>query len=82
MAVLCEDRLILLSLGFKRLNMAAGCIVSVWTQNEPAIRKWNNLLDYEIIKFQSFLNVHESVQSDMILKVTNKMQLYRLIYYS
>ena len=27
-------------------------------------------------------DVHESVHRDMIMKVTNKMQLYRLIYYS
>jgi len=28
------------------------------------------------------LEVHESVHRDIIVKVTNKMQLYRLIYYS
>jgi hypothetical protein len=28
-----------------------------------------------------FLDVHESVHRDTIIKVTNKMQLYRLIYY-
>jgi hypothetical protein len=28
------------------------------------------------------LDVHESVHRDTIMKVTNKMQLYRLIYYS
>ena len=28
------------------------------------------------------LDVHESVRRDTIIKVTNKMQLYRLIYYS
>ena len=28
------------------------------------------------------LEVHESVHRDTIVKVTNKMQLYRLIYYS
>jgi hypothetical protein len=28
------------------------------------------------------LDVHESVHHDTIMKVTNKMQLYRLIYYS
>jgi len=27
-------------------------------------------------------DVHESVHRDIIMKVTNKMQLYRLIYYS
>ena len=27
-------------------------------------------------------DVHESVHRDTIMKVTNKMQLYRLIYYS
>jgi len=27
-------------------------------------------------------DVHESVYRDTIMKVTNKMQLYRLIYYS
>jgi len=27
-------------------------------------------------------DVHESVHRDAIMKVTNKMQLYRLIYYS
>jgi len=26
--------------------------------------------------------IHESVYRDTIMKVTNKMQLYRLIYYS
>jgi hypothetical protein len=82
MVVVWEDPLIRLSLGFKRLKMAAGCIVSLCIQNELPIRKWNDLIDYEIIEFYSFLDVHESVQSDMILKVTNKMQLYRLIYYS
>jgi hypothetical protein len=28
------------------------------------------------------LDVHESVHRDTIMKITNKMQLYRLIYYS
>jgi len=28
------------------------------------------------------LDIHESVHRDTIMKVTNKMQLYRLIYYS
>jgi hypothetical protein len=28
------------------------------------------------------LDDHESVRRDTIMKVTNKMQLYRLIYYS
>jgi len=28
------------------------------------------------------LDVHESVHRDTIMKVTNKMQLYRLIYFS
>ena len=28
------------------------------------------------------VDVHESVHRDMIMKVANKMQLYRLIYYS
>jgi len=27
-------------------------------------------------------DVHESVHRDIIVKITNKMQLYRLIYYS
>ena len=27
-------------------------------------------------------DVHESLHCDMIMKLTNKMQLYRLIYYS
>jgi len=27
-------------------------------------------------------DAHESVRRDIIMKVTNKMQLYRLIYYS
>jgi len=27
-------------------------------------------------------DVHESVHRDIIMKATNKMQLYRLIYYS
>jgi len=27
------------------------------------------------------LDVHESVHRDIIMKITNKMQLYRLIYY-
>jgi hypothetical protein len=27
-------------------------------------------------------DVHESVHRDMIMKITKKMQLYRLIYYS
>ena len=27
-------------------------------------------------------DIHESVHRDKIIKVTNKMQLYRLIYYS
>jgi len=29
-----------------------------------------------------FLDLHESVHRDIIMKVTNKMQLYRIIYYS
>jgi hypothetical protein len=28
------------------------------------------------------IDVHESVHRDIIMKVTNKMQLYRLAYYS
>jgi hypothetical protein len=28
------------------------------------------------------LDVHDSVHPNTIMKVTNKMQLYRLIYYS
>jgi len=35
--------------------------------------------------FQSvheIFDLHESVHRDIIMKVTNKMQLYRLIYYS
>jgi len=28
------------------------------------------------------LDVHESVHRNIIVKITNKMQLYRLIYYS
>ena len=37
-----------------------------------------------IIQFVGRLlfDVHESVHRDAIMKVTNKMQLYRLIYYS
>jgi hypothetical protein len=30
----------------------------------------------------NYLDVHESVHRDTVLKLTNKMQLYRLIYYS
>jgi hypothetical protein len=29
-----------------------------------------------------FVDAHESVHRDTIIKVTNKMQLYRLVYYS
>jgi hypothetical protein len=29
-----------------------------------------------------WLDVHKSMHHDTIMKVTNKMQLYRLIYYS
>jgi len=32
--------------------------------------------------YEHGLEVHESVHHDMIMKVTNKMQLYRLIYHS
>jgi hypothetical protein len=35
-----------------------------------------------IFEYFSKLDVRESVHRDMIIKVTNKMQLYRLIYYS
>ena len=35
----------------------------------------------EIVWIKHF-DVHESVHRDTIMKVTNKMQLYRLIYYS
>jgi hypothetical protein len=28
------------------------------------------------------LDIHESVHRDTVMKITNKMQLYRLIYYS
>jgi len=28
------------------------------------------------------LDVHESVHRDTIMEITNKMQLYKLIYYS
>jgi hypothetical protein len=34
------------------------------------------------LELNSGLDVHESVLRDVITKVTNKMQLYRLIYYS
>ena len=33
-------------------------------------------------KTQIEFDVHESVHRDIIMKITNKMQLYRLIYYS
>ena len=33
------------------------------------------------IAYICVLDVHESVHRDTIVKVTNKMQLYRLIYY-
>jgi len=37
----------------------------------------------QIYKFANDkLDIHESVHHDTIMQVTNKMQLYRLIYYS
>jgi len=30
----------------------------------------------------SYKDIHESIHRDIIMKATNKMQLYRLIYYS
>jgi len=33
-------------------------------------------------EIRSFVDVHESVHHDTIMKVTNRMQLYRLIYFS
>jgi len=35
-----------------------------------------------MIHIQIQLDVHESVHHDINMKATNKMQLYRLIYYS
>jgi len=34
------------------------------------------------LELNSGLDVHKSVFRDVIAKVTNKMQLYRIIYYS
>ena len=36
----------------------------------------------EEVTISGSTNVHKSVHRDTIMKVTNKMQLYRLIYYS
>jgi len=33
-------------------------------------------------RYDNGVDVHESVHRDTVMKVTNKMQLYRLIYYS
>jgi hypothetical protein len=43
-------------------------------------KPYNNICATLIQLWQ--LNVHEPVHRDTIMKVTNKMQLYRLIYYS
>ena len=44
----------------------------------------NNLIVVANARCQTAVrfDVHESVHRDIIVKITNKMQLYRLIYYS
>jgi hypothetical protein len=42
----------------------------------------NQLQVIEFTVTTSLLDVHESVHRDTTMKITNKMQLYRLIYYS
>jgi len=50
---------------------------------EILITKYTNVVFDGIYKrFVYSLYVHESVHRDTIMKVVNKMQLYRLIYYS
>jgi hypothetical protein len=41
----------------------------------PQFQRLNQMTDFHEI------DIHESVHRDMIMKVTNKMQFYRLIYY-
>jgi hypothetical protein len=42
----------------------------------PQFQRLNQMTDFHEP------DVHEYVHRDMVMKVTNKMQLYRLIYYS
>ena len=43
---------------------------------------WVNINGIMLTRNPVKLDVHESVYHDTIMKVTNKMQLYRLIYFS
>jgi hypothetical protein len=44
--------------------------------------EWGKDGDETLVSTSGEFDVHESVHSDTIMKVTNKMQLYRLIYFS
>jgi len=48
--------------------------------NFPTLsHKWHSF--WKKVRVYNF-DIHESVHRDIMMKVTNKMQLYRLIYYS
>jgi hypothetical protein len=48
----------------------------IHTYTSESARTWSFIITY------SKLDVHESVYRDTIMKVTNQMQIYKLIYFS
>jgi len=54
---------------FRKAPLCLGCHLNV----HPKLRT---------VKHKQLVDVRESVHRDIITKVTNKMQLYRLVYYS
>jgi hypothetical protein len=56
--------------------MKSSIIIGVFTR-----RSHNRVPEYCRLSEERNLDVHESMHRDTIMKVTNKMQLYRLIYF-
>jgi hypothetical protein len=53
----------------------------VVSQNNGTL-SYTSVTTSEHSNYYLVFDVHESVHRDAVMKVTNKMQLYRLIYYS
>jgi hypothetical protein len=65
------------------VHMSFFCLTS-WLQIHKLhnFRLFEETISFRWYKYINIFDVHESVHRDIIVKVTNKIQLYRLIYYS
>jgi len=66
-------------------KMLCNLVLSEWLSSiklSGASSHFTWMVSKQMFPEKIWFDIHESMHRDMIMKVTNKMQLYRLIYYS